>query len=103
MSHYLELDDFDYEYLRIRLQLRKLMQEAWDIHGLNPVSKWIYYFVCSSCVSIIQTYRRMAPSDIVFPTVESAENAILLIGEDRLKKYYFCIEGKDGTNNEENI
>ena len=103
MSYYLELDDFELEYLKIRLQLRKLMQEAWDNQGLMPVSKWIYYFVCSIRVSVIQTYRGMSPSDIVFPTVESAENAILLIGEDRLKKYYFCVEGTEVAEDEQEI
>ena len=102
MSYYVDLDDFDYEYLRIRLQLRKLMQDAWDNQHVKSISKWIYYLSLSrtATVNVVQTYRHVCPSDVIFPTAESAEEAVLLIGVDRLKKYYFCIKEKDGVDNE---
>lgn len=103
MSHYLELDDFELEYLKIRLQLRKLMEEAYG----GPFTfkgghiYCLYYFFDLDKVDVMGTHLdEFLDTDIYFPTVESAEEAVLLIGEERLKKYYFCIEEKDGTNNE---
>lgn len=105
MSHYLELDDFELEYLRIRLQLRKLKEEAYaNMSLLQNVRIYLYYSLLRDTIDCYKSFgASVVDTDIYFPTVESAENAILLIGEDRLKKYYFCIEEKDGTNNDENI
>ena len=104
MPNYIELTDFELEYLKVRLQLRKLMKEAWRREELSKC-KFIYYLFCGKFGSphVIQTYRYNCPSDIVFPTWETAGDAVLLIGEDRLKKYYFCIEETEDPEDEQEI
>lgn len=97
MPNYIELTDFELEYLKIRLQLRKLMQEAWRNRNLFKW-KFVYCFNCtpSGSISTYVEYSHKLPSDIYFLTWSSLDNAIFLIGEDRLKKYYFCVEGNGG-------
>ena len=47
-------------------------------------------------IDIVKTYAMtVVDKDIYFPSQKSAEEALALIGEDRLKKYYFCVEGTE--------
>lgn len=106
MPNYIELTDFELEYLKIRLQLRKLMQEAYA--NLETKNSFIFYLYYSrlrnvSCVNKVPAAGSTIDKDIYFPTVESAKEAVLLIGEDRLKKYYFCVEGTEVSEDEQEI
>ena len=103
MPNYIELTDFELEYLKVRLQLRKLMKDAYT-NSVKSRKVHIFYLYYSTLRDVIDVNKSVVISvidtDICFPSVESAEEAVLLIGEDRLKKYYFCIEEKDGISNE---
>ena len=107
MPNYIELTDFELEYLKIRLQLRKLMQDAY-VNSDKSIKDSIFYLYYSrlrdvSDVNKVSAAGSTIDKDIYFPTVESAENAILLIGADRLKKYYFCVEGTEVSEDEQEI
>lgn len=41
---------------------------------------------------VIMNCHLTLENNIYFPSVEAAQNAIDTIGEERLKKYYFCVE-----------
>lgn len=95
MPNYIELTDFELEYLKVRLQLRKLMQDAYanSDKSIKDSIFYIYYSTLRDVIGVIKTYAMtVLDKDIYFPSEESAEEAALLIGVDRLKKYYFCVE-----------
>ena len=105
MPNYIELTDFELEYLKIRLQLRKLMQEAYaNMSLLQNVRIYLYYSFLRDTIDCYKSFgASVVDTDIYFPTVESAEEAVFLIGEERLKKYYFCVEGMEEAEDEQEI
>ena len=106
MSHYFELDDFELEYLKIRLQLRKLMQDAYanSDKSIKDSIFYLYYSTMRDVIGVIKTYAMtVLDKDIYFPSQESAQEAALLIGVDRLKKYYFCVEETEDPEDEQEI
>ena len=53
----------------------------------------MYYNKKNDCVDILSCYcDKYVPFNIYFSSEEQVRKAVKEIGEDRLKKYYFCVE-----------
>jgi hypothetical protein len=86
-------------------EARKMVEKLDSINKLRELSNGDFYRNCtevkyviwydSACKEIkINTheYIRELPFSIYFATKKDAEKAVLTIGEDNLKKYYFDVE-----------
>ena len=81
--------EFMVERLKVLQELRELANGYKFEH-----KKANYYMAydCSTQIIEISACYYLLTNDICFNTKEDIENAINTIGEERLKKYYFCIE-----------
>lgn len=80
------------EKIKIINQLRKMSNISFE--GNTETKKWFVVYDCD-CQKIGYNYmytNKIAPFNIYFATKEDAEKAVLTIGEDNLKKYYFDVE-----------
>ncbi len=102
-----EKDPFDKDvtsignYFRIRKEAEFMVERLKVLQELKELAngyKFEYmknnYFISYSYNDKkirINYYNEVRRNDIYFATKEDAEKAIKEIGEDRLKKYYFCV------------
>lgn len=93
---------------RTEEEARKILEKLKIINKLRELSNGDFYRNCtevkyviwydSACKEIkINTheYIRELPFSIYFATKKDAEKAVLTIGEDNLKKYYFDVEEEE--------
>lgn len=86
--------EFAVERLKVIAELRRFAEEhnikVLDWNNDNQ-RKYLLYYEHSVNEILINSYTYMHHNDIHFSSEEIAEAAIEVIGEDRLKKYYFCL------------
>lgn len=83
--------EFGREQLRILAELEEYADDdkEWD----SIINHWcIDYNTEKRCVAAYYLWSRDIPFNIYFSSKEQVQKAIDAIGEERLKKYYFCVE-----------
>lgn len=75
----------------------KVLHELRELAGgykfqLDEDNYFLFYDFIEGKIGTIFNCCSTYGTEILFPTQETAQNAIGAIGEYRLKKYYFCIE-----------
>lgn len=86
--------EFEVERLKIVTQL-KHMAEAWNTCEIDweDENQPKYYIIYIRTYGLSWGYDYLIQKDVIyFTTAEACEKAIKLIGEERLKKYYFGVK-----------
>ena len=81
---------------RFALERRKVLAEMNEWAGKNYDGAYIYYYRPFDKIMIDwDGDSNCCNGDIRFKSVDDAQNCIKEVGEDRIKKYYFCLPKDD--------
>lgn len=86
--------EFEVEKRRIIRKLEILAKKAGRANWNNPntIKHYIEYNTVKGCIYLNCLYTHKTQGAIYFPTEESLQDAIDLIGENNIKKYLFGVE-----------
>lgn len=84
---------FTVEQLKVLAELREYADNApiWDCKSYHWII-WYDYKADKLCTDEWWRQSKLVSFNLYFSSEEQAQKAIDAIGEDRLKKYYFCVE-----------
>lgn len=82
---------FEYERLKILHELKELSDDDQPWNGSKP-----HYSITYDCgaehISIRERFYYKSANEIYFKSYHSAENAVITIGKDKIKKYLFGLK-----------
>lgn len=84
--------DFAREQLKVLAELKEYADGEQEWNGNNE-HKCIIYDTSQKCFDIVNYISNInTPFNLYFSSEKQAQKAIDAIGEEKLKKYYFCVE-----------